>query len=51
LHEDLEDPDKLGAFEIKHEAERGRRGKDVQDQSREAQWCRFERQVNASAVS
>ncbi|CAL8339291.1 unnamed protein product [Boreogadus saida] len=45
LHENLEDPDKLGAFEIKHEAERGRRGEDVQDQSREAQWCRFERQV------
>ncbi|KAK0137344.1 Zinc finger protein 862 [Merluccius polli] len=45
LHEDLEDPDKLGAFEIKHEAERGRRGEDVEDQSREAQWCRFERQV------
>ncbi|CAL8254856.1 unnamed protein product [Arctogadus glacialis] len=46
---DLEDPDKLGAFEIKHEAERGRRGEDVQDQSREAQWCRFERQLQTLA--
>ncbi|KAL2092744.1 hypothetical protein ACEWY4_012542 [Coilia grayii] len=37
LHEDLEDPDKLGAFKIKYEAERGRRGQDVhvQDQLRE----------------
>ncbi|KAK0134769.1 Zinc finger protein 862 [Merluccius polli] len=45
FHTDLEDPDKLGAFDIKYEEERGRRGEAVQDHSRVAQWGRFQQQV------
>lgn len=35
LHQDLDDPQGLGAYNIQHEEERDRRGQEVQDESRE----------------
>ncbi|CAM4537109.1 unnamed protein product [Leuciscus chuanchicus] len=45
LHQDLDDPQGLGAYNIQHEEERDRRGREVQDESREGQWARFQREV------
>ncbi|KAF3856852.1 hypothetical protein F7725_017575 [Dissostichus mawsoni] len=45
LHHDLDDPQGLGAFNIQHEEERKRRGRDVQEVPREEQWARFQREV------
>ena len=51
LHQDLDDPQGLGAFNIQHEEERGRRGRGVQDESREGQWTRFQREVNDNLLN
>ncbi|KAK7141431.1 hypothetical protein R3I93_010952 [Phoxinus phoxinus] len=45
LHQDLDDPQGLGAFNIQHEEERKRRGRDVHEVSREELWARFQREV------
>ncbi|XP_046907044.1 zinc finger protein 862-like isoform X3 [Hypomesus transpacificus] len=45
LHEDLDDPQGLGAFNIQHEEERDRRGREVQDESRVGKWARFQREI------
>lgn len=51
LHEDLDYPQGLGAFNIQHEEERDRRGREVQDESRVGKWARFQREVNDHLLS
>lgn len=43
LQQDLDDPQRLEAFNIKHEEERNRRGQDIKEMQREEQWARFQR--------
>ncbi|XP_041924813.1 uncharacterized protein LOC121688957 isoform X2 [Alosa sapidissima] len=45
LHQDLGDPQGLGAYDIQHEEERDKRGREVRDESREGHWARFQREV------
>ncbi|KAL7373292.1 hypothetical protein ABVT39_003142 [Epinephelus coioides] len=48
LHQDLDDPQGLGTFNIQHEEERGRRDRgqgDGQEAPREEQWARFQQEV------
>ncbi|XP_073718948.1 zinc finger protein 862 isoform X2 [Misgurnus anguillicaudatus] len=47
LQQDLDDPQRLGAFNIKHEEERNRRGQDIKEMQREEQWARFQRDILA----
>ncbi|KAK0151076.1 hypothetical protein N1851_007767 [Merluccius polli] len=45
LHDDLDDPAGLGAFNITHEEERERRGRGQVEQTRKVLWSRFRTQV------
>ncbi|XP_077100007.1 uncharacterized protein LOC143750717 [Siphateles boraxobius] len=45
FHQDLDDLHGLGAFNIQHEEERNRRGRDVHEVSREELWAKFQREV------
>ena len=50
-NEDLDDPQELGAYNIQHEEEWDRRGREVQDESRVGKWARFQREVNDHLLS
>ncbi|XP_072771810.1 zinc finger protein 862-like [Nerophis lumbriciformis] len=54
LHEDLDNSQGLGAFNIQHEEERDRRGRgqgNGQEATREGQWARFQQEVNNDVIA
>lgn len=50
LHQDLDDPSGLGAFQIKDEEERERRGRGQGAMNKEQLWQRFRGQVNVFSI-